>query len=157
MRVVLERIYNCATYCIGHLYVDGKYVCDTIEDTDRGLSQTMTDAEIKKRKVYAQTAIPVGLYPVTLKITSQKFSKKPYYMKYCGGRVPRLLNVPGFDGILMHIGSTEKSSAGCLIVGYNTIKGRVTKSQQAYEKLYEVLASAKDEIKIEVKRKYKVA
>jgi hypothetical protein len=132
-------------------------VCDTIEDTDRGLSQTMTDAEIKKRKVYTQTAIPVGLYPVTLKITSQKFSKKPYYMKYCGGRVPRLLNVPGFDGILMHIGSTEKSSAGCLIVGYNTIKGRVTKSQQAFEKLYEVLASAKDEIKIEVKRKYKVA
>lgn len=157
MRVVLERVFNCATYCIGHLYVDGKYVCDTIEDTDRGLSQTMTDAEIKKRKVYAQTAIPVGLYPVTLKITSQKFSKKPYYMKYCGGRVPRLLNVPGFDGILMHIGNTEKSSAGCLIVGYNTIKGRVTKSQQAFEKLYEVLASAKDEIKIEVKRKYKVS
>jgi len=157
MRVVLERVYNCATYCIGHLYVDGKYVCDTIEDTDRGLSQTMTDAEIKKRKVYAQTAIPVGLYPVTLKITSQKFSKKPYYKKFCEGKVPRVLNVPGFDGILMHIGSTEKSSAGCLIVGYNTIKGRVTKSQQAFEKLYEVLASAKDEIKIEVKRKYKVS
>ena len=157
MRIVLERIYNCATYCIGHLYVDGKYVCDTIEDTDRGLSQTMTDAEIKKRKVYAQTAIPVGLYPVTLKITSQKFSKKPYYKKFCEGKVPRVLNVPGFDGILMHIGSTEKSSAGCLIVGYNTIKGRVTKSQQAFEKLYEVLASAKDEIKIEVKRKYKVS
>ena len=156
MRVVLERVYNCATYCIGHLYVDGKYVCDTIEDTDRGLSQTMTDVEIKKRKVYAQTAIPVGVYPVTLNVTSLKFSKKPYYKNFCQGKVPRVLNVPGYDGILMHIGSTEKSSAGCLIVGYNTIKGRVTNSQQAFEKLYDVLASAKDAIKIEVKRKYKV-
>jgi hypothetical protein len=23
MKVLLKRIYNCSTYCIGHIYVDG--------------------------------------------------------------------------------------------------------------------------------------
>ena len=156
MKIELKRIFNCATYCIGHLYIDGKYVCDTIEDTDRGLMQTMSDIEIKRKKVYAQTAIPTGLYPVVMHIISGSFSKKPYYKKFCGGRVPRLLGVPGYDGILMHMGSTEKSSAGCLILGYNTIKGRVTNSQQAFEKVYKILMGAKEDIKIEITRKYKV-
>lgn len=156
MKVLLKRSYNCSTYCIGHLYIDGAYICDTIEDVDRGLSQTMPNTEIKKIKVYAQTAIPTGCYQVTLDVTSPKFSLKPYYAKFCKGKVPRLLNVPGFDGILIHIGSTEKSSAGCIIVGYNTIKGRVTNSQEAFEKLYKILRSSKDVIKIEISRTYKV-
>ena len=156
MKVLLKRSYNCSTYCIGHLYVDGAYVCDTIEDVDRGLSQTIPSAEIKKIKVYAQTAIPTGCYQVTLDVTSPKFSLKSYYAKFCKGKVPRLLNVPGFDGILIHIGSTEKSSAGCIIVGYNTIKGHVTNSQEAFEKLYKILKSSKDIIKIEISRAYKV-
>lgn len=156
MKVLLKRSYNCSTYCIGHLYIDGTYICDTIEDVDRGLSQTMPNTEIKKIKVYAQTAIPTGCYQITLDVTSPKFSLKPYYAKFCKGKVPRLLNVPGFDGILIHIGSTEKSSAGCIIVGYNTIKGRVTNSQEAFEKLYKILRSSKSAIKIEIIRTYKV-
>lgn len=156
MEIQQTRIFNCDRYCISHVYVDGKYVCDVIEDTDRGLTQTMSDAEIKKRKVYAKTAIPTGRYNVTTFIASPKFSKMDYYKKFCGGRVPRLLGVPGFDGILIHRGVNENSSAGCLIVGYNTIKGRVTNSQEAFEKLYKILKTAKDKIYITVSRKYKV-
>jgi hypothetical protein len=106
--------------------------------------------------VKSQTAIPTGTYKVTLGVVSPKFSQKPYYMKFCGGRVPRLLNVPAYEGILIHIGSTEKSSAGCLIVGYNTIKGRVTNSQVAFEKLYSMMRGAKGNIYIDITRKYKV-
>ena len=156
MTIDLIRSYNCATYCIGHLYVDGKYVCDTIEDTDRGLDKNMPLAELQKRKVKAQTAIPTGTYKVTLGIVSPKFSQKPYYMKFCGGRVPRLLDVPAYEGILIHIGRTERSSAGCLIVGYNTIKGQVTDSQAAYEKLYNMMRGANGNIYIDITRKYKV-
>jgi hypothetical protein len=156
MTIDLIRAYNCATYCIGHLYVDGKYVCDTIEDTDRGLDKNMPLAELQRRKVKSQTAIPTGTYKVTLGVVSPKFSQKPYYMKFCGGRVPRLLDVPAYEGILIHIGSTEKSSAGCLIVGYNTIKGRVTNSQTAFEKLYSMMRGAKGNIYIDITRKYKV-
>lgn len=156
MKIDLIRSYNCSTYCIGHLYIDGKYICDTIEDVDRGMSQTMSDVELLKLKVQAQTAIPTGMYRVTLGVVSPKFSQKAYYRNFCGGRVPRLLNVPAFDGILIHMGSSEKSSAGCLIVGYNTMKGRVTDSQKAFEKLYNILRGANGSIWIEITRKYKI-
>jgi hypothetical protein len=156
MRISLVRIANKKNYCIGRLYVDGMYVCDTIEDRDLGLDQSWSLAKIKQKKVKSKTAIPTGTYEVTLNIVSPKFSKIAYYKQFCNGRVPRLLRVPGFDGILMHIGKDERSSAGCLIVGYNTIKGKVTKSQQAFEKLYALLKNA-DNITIEITRKYKVA
>lgn len=156
MEILLQRTYNCKTYCIGHLYVDGKYICDTIEDVDRGLNQSMTLEEIKKKKVYKETAIPAGRYKVTTDVVSPSFSLKPYYRNFCGGRLPRVLNVPGYEGILIHRGSNQNSSAGCLIVGYNTIKGQVTDSQKAFEKLYNILRSSKNQIYIEIKRKYKV-
>lgn len=156
MNIKLKRIFNCKSYCIGHLYVDGLYVCDTIEDTDRGLYQEMTKEEILKIKVPSKTAIPIGRYCVTINVVSPKFSQKAYYANFCKGRIPRLLNVPGFEGILIHRGTTERSSAGCLIVGYNTIKGQVTNSQQAFEKLYKLFRNAKENIWINISREYKV-
>ena len=131
-------------YQIGHLYVDGRYVCDTIEDIDRGLTQQMTQQEIAKVKVYSKTAIPRGKYRVTMSVKSPKFAAKAYYRDYCKGLLPRLLDVPGFDGILIHKGSTERDSAGCIIVGWNTAVGKVTSSQKAFETLYPMLRNAAD-------------
>ena len=161
MKIEHVRIYNCKDYSISHIYVNGEYVCDCVEDTDRGLDQSMTLAEIKKRKVYRMTAIPTGTYKLTMNVQSPKFSQYAYYKKYCKGYMPRLLNVPGFDGILIHCGSSAGSSAGCVIVGYNTIKGRVTDSRKAWEKLMkQYLMPAKElgeEITYTITRKYKVA
>ncbi len=122
-------------YTISHIYVNGEYVCDSVEDYDRGLYQGMTDKEIAKIKVRKQTAIPVGTYDLTMNVISPKFSQMEYYKKYCKGRMPRLQKVPGFEGILIHRGSSANSSAGCIIVGYNTVKGKVTSSQKAWELL----------------------
>ncbi len=146
--ITLDRRYRPAhgLYSIGHLYdAEGNYICDTIEDTDRGLTQDMPLDEIRRIKVKSKTAIPRGTYRVTLDVVSPKFSLKPYYKKFCGGKVPRLLDVPGFDGILIHKGVTEKSSAGCIIVGYNTIKGMVTRSQSCFERLYRILKGYRDQ------------
>ena len=114
MKITLKRLKMSPkkTYTIGHLYIDGKYYCDTIEDIDRGLTQDMPLSEIMRKKVKHLTAIPKGTYQVTLKVKSPKFSIKPYYKNFCDGYVPRLLEVPGFDGILMHKGTTEKDSSG---------------------------------------------
>lgn len=159
MTLGLIRIYNCPTYSIGKLYVNGEYLCDVVEDYDRGLEQTMPLAEIKKRKVYRLTAIPTGTYRVTMDVQSPKFAQYEYYKKFCNGFLPRILNVPGYDGILIHCGSSAGSSAGCIIVGYNTIKGKVTNSRKAWEKLMKHLLKAKKErekIEITITRKYKV-
>lgn len=155
--ITLDRRYRPAhgLYSIGHLYdADGKYICDTIEDTDRGLTSNMSVTDILKVKVKSKTAIPRGRYRVTLDVVSPKFSLKPYYKAFCSGKVPRLLDVPGFDGILIHKGVSEKSSAGCIIVGYNTVKGMVTNSQAAFEKVYRLLKTYRDQghkIYIEIK------
>ena len=50
MKILVKRTFNCPNYCIGHLYIDGKYFSDTLEDTDRGLDNSMSVEEIKKRK-----------------------------------------------------------------------------------------------------------
>ena len=135
MKIEHVRIFNCPTYCISHIYVNGEYVCDAVEDTDRGLDQSMTLAEIKKRKVYRQTAIPTGTYKLAMNVKSPKFSQYEYYKKYCNGYMPRLLDVKGYDGILLHCGSSAASSAGCVICGENLVKGKVLNSRKCWEKL----------------------
>lgn len=142
MKLTLDRRYKKDTYSIGKLYVDGAYFCDTVEDKDRGISDKDSLEKIKKVKVYAKTAIPLGTYKITMGVISPKFSQKAYYKSFCNGRMPRLLNVKGFDGILIHKGSNANSSAGCIIVGKNTVVGGVTSSQFYFEKLYKLLDDA---------------
>lgn len=142
MNITLNRIAKKSKYTIGKLYIDGEYFCDTIEDTDRGLTQTMTDAQIKSKKVYGQTAIPTGTYKVIISY-SNKFKRQ----------MPLLLNVPGFLGIRIHSGNTEKDTEGCLIVGKNKVVGKVIESKDTYNKLFSILCKAnkKEAIKITIK------
>lgn len=142
MILTLKRIFKGESYTIGKLFVDGKFICNTIEDKDRNLKDSDSLEEIKKKKIPSLTAIPSGTYKITLNVVSPKFYQKDYYKRFCQGKVPRLLGVKGFDGILIHKGTTEKDSAGCIIVGNNTIKGKVTNSQQCFEQLYKLLDEA---------------
>lgn len=144
MKIRVDRRYKKETYTIGNLYVDGVWFCNTIEDKDRGLNQMDPLSTIKARKVYAETAIPSGRYRITLDVVSPKFSANSYYYKVCRGRMPRLLNVPGYEGILIHCGTSALDSAGCLIVGMNTVKGKVTSSRVCFERLYKKMQEAND-------------
>lgn len=142
MELKLKRIAKKDTYTIGKLYIDSIYICDTIEDKDRGLSQSTPINEIKQKKVMHQTAIPTGTYKITLNVKSPKYSQSAYYKAYCDGYVPRLVNVPGFDGVLIHKGNTAEDSSGCILVGYNTVVGKVLNSQKAFEIVYTKLKEA---------------
>jgi hypothetical protein len=78
-------------------------------------------------------------------------------MDFCKGKLPRILDVKGFAGILMHKGNTAKDSAGCIILGYNKVKGKVIDSQRAFEALYYKLDCARrigQSIYIEISRTY---
>ena len=107
MKITLRRTFKGETYTIGKMYIDGEYICDTIEDKDRGLTQDMASSEIAKIKVKHQTAIPTGTYKVTLKVQSPKYSQRSQY-NFCKGYLPRLIDVPGFEGILIHIGNKHE-------------------------------------------------
>lgn len=151
MKILLKRIAKKPTYTIGKIYVDGQYICDCIEDKDRGLKQSMTLEQINKLKVFGQTAIPTGEYKVTLNVISPKYSKSTWYKQNANGaRVPRILNVKGFDGVLIHTGNTEANSCGCVIVGINDKVGMVSKSKETFKRLYQILQSSKDDITLTI-------
>lgn len=149
MELYLKRIAKRDTYTIGKLYIDGVYFCDTIEDRDRGLRQDAAYAANKRLKVQHETAIPTGRYQVTLGVQSQRFKDKKAYA-FCKGYLPRLLNVPCFDGVLIHIGNTAKDSSGCILVGENKIKGQVINSTQTFIRLYSKLREAEGLIFIKI-------
>lgn len=123
MKLKVERRFLGSEYTIGTLKVDGKYFCDTLEDRVRDLS--------REKKVPGETAIPAGIYDVVVNI-SPRFKRK----------LPRLLNVPGFEGILIHRGNTPGDTAGCILVGENKAKGRVINSTPYELRLTEMIERA---------------
>ena len=133
MELTLRRIALRDTYTIGRLYVDDVYVSDTLEDCVRDLNRN-GQFDNGEKKVYGETAIAYGRYEVELNVKSPKYSnfaKYPWAKPY-DGFLPRLKNVKNFDGVLLHVGNTPKDTLGCILVGYNTIKGQLTDSRKAF-------------------------
>jgi hypothetical protein len=141
MKLHLQRIARKPGYTIGKLSMDGVYLCDTLEDTDRGLKQSMPLAEIRRLKQAGITAIPAGTYDVLVHLVSPKYATHPVY-RPIGGKLPRLANVPGYEGVLIHIGNYPKDTEGCILVGKNKIVGAVLESTETFNKLYTLLKEA---------------
>ena len=150
MKLLLTRIAKKDKYTIGRLYMQDKQnkqwvkLCDTIEDKDRGLDQSMSEANITHIKVKHQTAIPTGTYKIVMNIVSGTFVKKQKYKDFCGGKLPRLSYVKGFSGILMHAGIDQDSSSGCIILGENKVIGKVINSWETFKRVYNLLKAASD-------------
>ena len=142
MELRLSRDYKKDKYTIGRLYINNKLFSNTIEDKDRGLSSDMNESQIKGLKVYGETAIPIGTYEIDMNTVSPKFKDKSWAKPY-GGKIPRLLNVKGFSGVLIHPGNTSKDSLGCVLIGLNTKVGIVTNSTEYFHKLMKELLAAK--------------
>jgi hypothetical protein len=143
MKLLLRRKFKGETYTIGDLFIDGVFFCNTLEDKVRPLPKSCpnTSKGISckcKEKVYSQTAIPEGIYKVTMQMS-------PKYKK----RMPYLHDVPHFIGILIHSGNTDGDSAGCILVGINSVNGKVVQSKATFDKLYAILSREK-EITIEI-------
>ena len=145
----LTRRYKSPEYTIGTLYINGKYFCDTLEDTDRGLSYTMSLSEISQKKIHGKTAIPTGVYKIIMNIVSSRF-KNSIWAKPYKGMVPRLSEVPGFDGVLIHPGNSAKDTEGCILVGQNKVKGGIVHSADTWKKLMEELIKDKENITLTI-------
>lgn len=149
MKLKLKRIYKGAAYTIGKLYVESEYICDTLEDIDRGLSSNMSLSEIQARKIYGETAIPTGTYTIDMNTVSPKFKDRAWAKPF-SGKLPRLNNVPGYEGILIHVGNEPKDTLGCILVGQNKVKGQVINSTATFNKLMNILLKSKEVITISI-------
>ena len=69
--------------------------------------------------------------------------KIKWYKNNCnGGRMPRLMDVKGFSGVLIHPGNTPEDTDACILIGKNTQVGRLTDSKATFKKLYDRLWEA---------------
>lgn len=113
----------------GQLFVDGKFFCQTLEDKDREL-------EDGGEKVYGDTCIPRGRYPVKLTFSNR-----------WGKFMPEILEVPGFTGVRFHGGNTEHDTRGCPLLGAVRTKTGIANCAGVNQRLIDLLESAaeKDE------------
>lgn len=148
MEILVYRRWPKTGYTIGRMYIDGILMCNTLEDEDRRLSDAMDERTIRNRKIYGKTAIPKGRYIVDMDTISPKFSKYEFYMEVCGGRLPRIKSVKGFDGILIHVADGPKGAdllEGCIGVGKNTAVGQLSDGKNTFKKIYAEMKRAHEE------------
>ena len=146
MKLKLITKYQGPNYTIGDLLINDIFFCNTLEDTIRPLIDLNKDGDYDDKgegKIYGKTAIPRGIYKVILSYSS-RFKRI----------LPLLLNVIGFEGIRIHSGNTAVDTHGCILVGLNNVKGKVTGSrvkELALVKLMQDAIAKGEQLTIEVK------
>ncbi len=111
----------------GYLTWDGKAECFTCEDPIREIP----GQPVAKWKIFGETAIPAGTYQVIID-HSEHFEK----------RMPHVLDVPGFEGIRIHIGNRPKDTEGCLLLGDVIAADGVASSTAAFNEFMQKLETA---------------
>lgn len=123
--LLVQRRFLRPTYTIGDLAIGGIRLCNTLEDRVRDLAV--------EPKVPGNTAIPPGRYRVVLS-----------YSHRFGMVLPELLGVPQFTSIRIHAGNGPEDTEGCILVGRNTIPGKLTTSRIYLGLLLDKLAGERD-------------
>ena len=149
MKLLLERTDRQPGYTIGQLSIDGRLFCYTLEDVDRQLTSDMTLEEIQSKKQFGKTAIPTGTYTIDMKTVSPKFKDREWAKPY-DGKLPRLVSVPGYEGVLIHVGNTAEDTLGCILVGANCFNDKLTNSTITFHKLMTMLTNSKELITITI-------
>jgi hypothetical protein len=95
---------------IGNLYLDGEWLCDTLElpyrDNQRSIS-----------------CIPAGQYKVRLRTAEESATRDYLHLL--------IQDVPNRDFVLVHIGNKSSDSRGCVLVGIGTEQDFVKNSTLA--------------------------
>ncbi len=115
-KLILKREVSGLVHTRGELWHNDQFICYTLEDP------------VRKVKIKNKTAIPNGTYEIII-TPSPRF----------GLKMPRLINVPLFSGILIHKGNTAEDSSGCILVGAEKNEKGLLKSTVAYIKVYNLI------------------
>ena len=136
MLLTLKRFEYGSNYTIGRLYIDGVYHCFTLEDKVREVA----GQPVEQWKIPGETAIPVGEYNVVLDFSTH-FQKT----------LPHILNVPGYEGVRIHPGNTDKDTEGCILLGSTWGGGDfIGGSKASFEPLLSLLSVTPDPVVLRV-------
>jgi hypothetical protein len=137
MKLVLKRIYFGEDFTLGKLYNDEQFICYTLEDKVR----EVIGEPVSIWKVMGQTAIPKGVYPVIITMSTR--------FRIC---LPLLMGVPGFDGVRIHTGNSSVDTEGCILVGsvWDGKSNWLGGSKVAFSMLFPLMEQAKEPITISI-------
>lgn len=128
VELTLTRKPSDALATLGHLDVDGKPFCYTLEDPVRDLGS------YGEGKIYGKTAIPPGRYGIGITY-SPKFKKRMVLVK----------DVPYFTGIRIHSGNDAEDTLGCILVGsYLNGPDRIGGGSEVMPRLFKLIDRALD-------------
>lgn len=96
------RKWKVGKESIGELYVNSSHFAYTLEDQVREIK----GQPVATWKVQNETAIPEGKFEVRMTF-SNRFQRI----------MPELIGVPGFAGVRIHGGNTDKDTDGCILCG----------------------------------------
>jgi hypothetical protein len=130
LKLILNRFVHGITCTIGDLLVDGEQVSHTLEDLPR------------QTKIPGETRIPAGTYSVLLTV-SPAVAAGRLWSPLPTTELPLLINVPGFDGVRIHAGNTDKQTQGCILVGDWSGGEFIKNSRARLEQLCDLMAAAK--------------
>jgi hypothetical protein len=126
MKIKLKRDVFSDTFTLGSLFVNWNLIGFTCEDADRKLEEG-------GGKIYGKTAIPRGMYKVTLSF-SHRFQKV----------MPEILSVPGYTGVRIHGGNTHEDTLGCPLLGSVRTQTGVAKCKEVNQRLINMIEAAEE-------------
>lgn len=125
LRLIREPSQESST--LGALYLDDVWRCWTLEDELR----EVPGQPVSAWKVQDETAIPAGRYQLRMG-WSDRLKRL----------TPRLIDVPGFSGILIHGGNRAPDTRGCILVGLMRASAMIQNSAPAKQLIEAALAAA---------------
>jgi hypothetical protein len=114
----------------GSWYIGQAWECFTLEDVER--ADPDPETRENEAKVPGRTAIPRGRYEIEI-TWSPRFKRE----------MPRLKDVPGFVGVLVHWGNRAEDTEGCILVGRGRSEEFIRDSRVAFDSLFAKLSAAK--------------
>src|ERR1019366_1208036 len=102
MKLRIKRFEFGTNYTIGRMYADDVYLCYTLEDRVREIP----GVPVEQWKVPNETAIPAGTYNIEITFS-------PHFQR----DLPLLDAVPGYGGVRIHPGNSDKDTEGCILTG----------------------------------------
>ena len=129
MEIEVRRRKSTTYATLSEVYADGELVCFALEDPVR----ERAGVPIEEWKIKGETAIPAGRYQVKIQ-WSPRFTRK----------LPRLQDVPGFQGVLIHPGNYPRDTEGCILPGTKIAGDAVVESRVAFLELFHLIQEAED-------------